>query len=111
MRRMMEFIKKNMGRLAVSAAVAVLLCSSALAASYPYTTTTNDQVNLRRSASTSSALVDRIPAGGVIEVLGESGNYYKVTYNGSTGYVVKQYVNAAPDSSIVQATQEPTATG
>ncbi len=111
MRRMMEFIKKNMGLLAIIAAMTALLCSSALAASYPYTTTTNDQVNLRRSASTSSALVDRIPAGGVIEVLGESGNYYKVTYNGHTGYVVKQYVNAAPDSSIVQATQEPTATG
>ena len=111
MRRMLEFIRKNTGRLVVITAVLLLLCSAALAASYPYTTTTNDQVNLRRSASTSSALVDRIPAGGVIEVLGDSGNYFKVTYNGRTGYVVKQYVNAAPDSSIVQATAEPTASG
>lgn len=111
MRRMLEFIKKNTGRMAVVTAVLLMLCSAAPAASYPYTTTTNDQVNLRRSASTSSALVDRIPAGGVIEVLGASGNYYKVEYNGRTGYVVKQYVNAAPDSAIVQVTQEPTATG
>jgi peptidoglycan hydrolase-like protein with peptidoglycan-binding domain len=64
----------------------------ALAADYPYNTTTNDKVNMRRSASGDSIVLDRLEAGTQITVLGESGSYFKVSCNDRTGYIMKQYV-------------------
>ena len=62
-----------------------MLLSAGLAASddlsYPFTTVTTDNVNMRRSASSSSVVLERIDKGDSITVLGTSGNYYKVSYN------------------------------
>ena len=101
------------GAALISAVVALMLiCAVALAAAYPYTTTTNAKVNLRRSASSSSAVLDRIPNGAAVEVTGESGNYYKVRYNNRTGYVVKQYLNAVADAqATIAPVQQTTADG
>ncbi|MBE5803590.1 MAG: hypothetical protein E7316_03660 [Clostridiales bacterium] len=97
-------------------ALALLLaavCSAALAAqSYPFSTVTNDQVNLRRNASSTSAILASIPEGSSLTVEGRQGNYYKVTYNGRTGYVIKKYVVTDADAITTPApTAEPTATG
>ena len=90
----------------------MMICAVALAASYPYTTTTNANVNMRRSASSSSVVLERIPNGASVEVTGASGNYYKVRYNNRTGYVVKQYLNAAPDAqATIAPPQQTTAEG
>ena len=89
------------------AAVALLMlavCSAALAAqSYPYTTVTNDQVNLRRNASSTSTILASIPEGGSLTVLGLQGSYFKVTYNGRTGYVIKKYVVTDADAIVTPA--------
>ena len=96
---------KLYGRTLLASLVAlVLLCQSALAASYPYATTTNAQTNLRRVPASSATIVEKIPEGTVVEVIGESGNYYSINYQGSTGYVFKQYLN---DPSDVSATISP----
>ena len=90
----------------------MMICAAALAAAYPYTTTTNAQVNLRRSASSSSAVLAKIPNGAAVEVTGESGNYYKVRYNSVSGYIVKQYLNDAPDAqATIAPVQQTTAEG
>lgn len=90
----------------------VSLCAMASAESYPFTTTTTAKVNMRRSASSSAALVDRIPQGETITVTGSKGNYYKVKYDGKTGYVMKEYVKAVLEiESTAAPSQEPTATG
>ena len=100
----------------VMAVLAVLLlaaCSVAMAAeSFPFTTVTNDQVNMRKNASSTSTILERIDEGDSITVVGEKGNYYKITYNGLTGYVIKKYVTTDADVVVTPApTQVPTASG
>ena len=98
--------RKTFRRILTIALTLALAVSSALAAAataYPFTTVTTDQVNMRRSASSTATVLERVDKGSSIEVLGASGNYYKISYNNRTGYVLKQYVDL--DSAV---TPEPT---
>lgn len=82
-------------------ATLLMVCAFALAqAAYPFTTVTNAKVNMRRSASSKAVVLERIEKGDSLTVLGESGNYYKVSYKNRTGYVMKQYV-VADNTAIV----------
>lgn len=85
--------------------LALLLCATALADSYPYQTTTNAKVNLRRSASSSSSVLVKVPKGDTVTVMGKSGSYYQVVYAGVTGYILQGYLNAP-----AQITAAPTPT-
>lgn len=53
-------------------------------------------LNVRKSASTGSSVLARIPRGTIVSVIGESGSWYKIrlTYMGKTitGYVAKEYI-------------------
>ncbi|WAG67918.1 SH3 domain-containing protein [Clostridium estertheticum] len=55
-------------------------------------------LNLRQKPSLSSSILSFIPINTKISTLEKSGNFYKVTYKGKTGYVYSSYVK------IVQAT-------
>lgn len=97
---------RNMFRRITALALAfTMLLSAGLAASddlsYPFTTVTTDNVNMRRSASSSSVVLERIDKGDSITVLGTSGNYYKVSYNDRTGYVLKQYVDVSAATTLL----------
>ena len=65
-------------------------------------TITADGVNFRSRASTSGAILDVLYKGDSVAVLGTSGNWYKVTFEGTSGYVFKSYVGvtapAAPSN-------------
>ena len=112
MRRERKGLHLHRGLLVAAVFAVMLICQAALAAAYPYTTTTNAKVNMRRSASSSSVVLERIPNGAAVQVTGASGNYYQVVYNNRTGYVVKQYLNEAPGATVTIApVQETTATG
>ncbi|MBQ8654797.1 MAG: peptidoglycan-binding protein [Clostridia bacterium] len=107
-----SLVMKKRVWLAALTALLVCLCASALAASYPFTTTVTAKVNMRRSASSAAALVDRIPEGDTVTVVGAKGNYYKVKYDGRTGYVMKTYVRDTADAIATPApAQQATATG
>ena len=71
---------------------ALLLTAAALAESYPYETNTTAKVNLRRSASSSAAVLTRVPNGAEVTVTGKNGNYYQVTYGGTDGYILARYL-------------------
>ncbi|MBU3157825.1 SH3 domain-containing protein, partial [Clostridium estertheticum] len=58
-------------------------------------------LNLRQKPSLSSSILSFIPINTKISTSGKSGNFYKVTYKGKTGYVYSSYVK------IVQATTAP----
>lgn len=60
-------------------------------------------LNLRSGPSTQSAKVGAIPGGTVLEAEELSGSWYKVTYNGKTGYVSAQYIVAASDGAAAAA--------
>ena len=84
-----------------------LVCGLALAAlNYPFLTTTKDSVRLRRSASASATILANIPEGAGIEVLEKTGGYYRVRYEGQTGYVMAKYVNTEKEA-ITEVTPEP----
>lgn len=62
-----------------------------------------ENLNLRAAANTSSAVLLVMPAGATISLNGEvSGLFYKVTYNGRTGWAHKDWIQ------ITQSTVTPT---
>ena len=66
------------------------------AATFPFSTYTTDSVNLRRSASTTAQRITTVPKGAEIAVLSISGDFLKITYKGSTGYIVSEYAYVPP---------------
>lgn len=90
------------------AAAVVCACSIALAAglSFPFNTITNDKVNLRARASTNSGLLQHLPQGQALTVLGERGGFFRVQVGSKTGYVVKKYVVTEGDA-VTTPTADP----
>lgn len=82
-------------RRSVAVLLLVALCLSmlpeALAASYTGTINA-DKVFFRIHPNTNSVYHCKLNKGTKVTVTGVSGNFYKVTYNKNTGYVMKQYV-------------------
>lgn len=62
-------------------------------------TTTTDCVNLRNKPSTSSDVIKSLSKNESLEVLEESGDFYKVLYKGRVGYVSKKFVSVAGESA------------
>ena len=62
-------------------------------------TTTTDSVNLRNKPSTSSDVIKSLSKNESLEVLEESGDFYKVLYKGRVGYVSKKFVSVAGESA------------
>ena len=82
----------------------VTLETETTAVSYPYTAQTNDKVFLRKAASTSSRKLATVPRGASVTVLGLSGSFAHVKYQGKTGYIMSTYVNL---KEIVEFTLPP----
>lgn len=74
------------------------LAGSAFAASYPYDTTSMDDVNLRKRANSTSTIIKKIQAGDTVKILGVTGNYYKVEFDGKTGYAMKKFIDGTDPS-------------
>ena len=103
----MSVWKKRIRRWMLVTALLALVSGLALAAlSYPFLTTTTDSVRLRRSASKTATILVTVPAGAQIEVLEKTGGFYKVKYNGQTGYLQGTYVNTDANA-ITVVTPEP----
>ena len=49
-------------------------------------------VNLRKSNSKSSAVLKRVPIGATVSVVSHGDAWTKVTYNGTTGYMMTEYL-------------------
>ena len=87
--------------LAVVCVLSLLLpmIPSALAASYPYDTISMDDVNVRSRASSNSTVIKKIKAGDSVTILGVSGDYYRVKFDGKTGYAMKMYIDGTDPSA------------
>ena len=66
------------------------------AATFPFSTYTTASVNLRKSASTAAQRITTVPKGAEIAVLSISGDFLKITYKGTTGYIVSEYAYVPP---------------
>lgn len=109
--RIWERMKTKLGVMIVLALLLIAAAGVAMAASYPFTGVIKDDTNMRSTASSyASNIIRRIPEGDYVTVTGETGNFYRITYDGKTGYVFKQYVEKT--SEIVSSgTTGLTATG
>ena len=91
--RIWERMKTKRGVLILLALLLTVWAGIALAVSYPFTGVTTDETNMRSSPSSYEAnVIRRVPEGETVTVLSASGNFYRIQYDGSTGYVFKQYV-------------------
>ncbi len=101
-------LKKGM---LLAAVIAMLLIATvALAATYPFTGIVTDDTNMRSTASSyESNVIKRIPEGDTVKVTGATGNFYRIEYDGRTGYVFKNYVEKTAD--VVNGAEGFTAAG
>jgi len=81
------------------------------AAAKPAATTTRyvtaNPLNLRASATTSSAVLARLAKGTKLSVLSTSGGWLKVTANGRTGWVSAQYTSTSAPAAAAAAKPAP----
>ena len=62
-------------------------------------TVTVDALNVRASASTDSNVVGVVHQGEKVTIKDSTGNWYKISCNGKSGYVWKKYINLSSSSS------------
>ena len=93
----MKKMKKT--KLLVSGIIILLLIVLTNKVQADTATVSTDTLNLRSEASTSSAVVALLNSGDKLDIISETGNWYKVKYNGKEGYVSKDYVKVSSTGS------------
>ena len=67
-----------------------------------YVVNCNEYITLRTSPSTSAAEITKIPLGASVGYKSDASNgFYKVSYNGQTGYALAAYLSSSPQSNTV----------
>ena len=72
-----------------------------------YTTNVSTMVNLREEATMNSTTLAKLKNNTSITLLGKQGDWYKVSYNGTTGYIYGEYIaiaNSNTNSSAINNT-------
>jgi cell wall-associated NlpC family hydrolase len=87
--------KKLIKTLACGLVLSCLMSVSALAATTGGGTVSATALNLRADASLDSAIVGLIPGGAVVLVEEQKGEWTRVVYDGTAGYVSSEYVSFA----------------
>ncbi|MFT8871811.1 MAG: SH3 domain-containing protein [Sporolactobacillus sp.] len=64
-----------------------------------YTGTTTGNLNVRQSANTSAKILTTLGQGTSVSVVGTSGDWLQITYNGGTAWVYSAYVSKASPST------------
>lgn len=82
-----------------------LLSGSVIAATG---TVTGSSVRLRNGASSDSAAITSASKGEQVEVIGEEGDWYQVVFEGTTGYMSKEYIETDYSSSQPETPTETT---
>ena len=78
----------------------MMLPQAAMAAD---TGVTNAKVVLRKEADKESSALQTVPEGEEVDILGKSGDWYKVRYGNYTGYMMKKYVTQSPSAAAAAA--------
>ncbi len=55
-------------------------------------TTQSTPLNIRSQPTTSSQVIGQVPKGATVNIIGQDGSWYLITYNGLQGYVSGQYI-------------------
>lgn len=74
-----------------------------------YVVNCNESITLRVSDSTNSKEIKQIPLGAAVSFMENAANgFYKISYNGSTGYALASYLSVAPYDHYVAPTKAST---
>ena len=74
-----------------------------------YVVNCNESITLRVSDSTNSKEIKQIPLGAAVSFMENAANgFYKVSYNGSTGYALASYLSVDPYDHYVASTKAST---
>ena len=93
--------RKGLKVFAAGTVTAIMLFSSALPVLADTGKVTADVLNLRSGKSLGSSIIGKIPQNTSLTILDDSDNsWFKVQYNGKTGYVSKDYVSLNGGSNI-----------
>ena len=81
--------------------ISIILLMVAMAGTvFALTGTVNtNELNLRDGASLSSNVITRLNKNEILNIIGEEGDWYKVSYKNYTGYVSKQYLDKNEDTN------------
>ena len=63
-------------------------------------------VNMRSRASTSASLLERVPVGARVTIMDEYGGWAKIRYGSVTGYMMSDFLHAAPSATDTGDTLE-----
>ena len=62
----------------------------------------SSSLNVREGASTSSKVIGSLSGNTKVIIVGEEGAFYKIEYNGSHGYVAKEYIKDIKDEVVTE---------
>ncbi|XZI40580.1 SH3 domain-containing protein [Clostridium perfringens] len=62
----------------------------------------SSSLNVREGASTSSKVIGSLSGNSKVTIVGEEGAFYKIEYNGSHGYVAKEYIKDIKDEVVTE---------
>ena len=62
----------------------------------------SSSLNVREGASTSSKVIGSLSGNSKVTIVGEEGVFYKIEYNGSHGYVAKEYIKDIKDEVVTE---------
>ena len=62
----------------------------------------SSSLNVRSEASTSSEVIGSLSGNSKVIIIGEEGAFYKIEYNGSHGYVAKEYIKDIKDEIVTE---------
>lgn len=92
---MIKIFSGKLVRKAVCAVMAVGVVGSCSALAAAGTVTASSGLNLRTGSGSSYPVITTIRCGANVEILDQSGSWYKVSFNGKTGFVSSEYVSVA----------------
>lgn len=92
MKSLKSSLKLLLSVVAIILSTTLLLSNIAYAAKYPTDGLVLEKINIRKKPSMNSVVDFRLEQGTIIKLLSSEGKFYKIEYNGKTGYASKDFV-------------------
>ena len=99
----MRVLPRLMMKLLLVVLAAMLMSVMVAAAEGTSGTVTADALRVRAGASTETEILGLLYNGTVVQLTGEEGDWYTISYNGATGYLHKDYIRLAAEDETAQA--------
>lgn len=100
--------KVNYNGTVAYASAQYLVSKDSVSGDFGYGEVTGNTVRMRKSASTSAAILCTLDKGDQVKVTGAVGSWYAITANGKSGYMSSDYIQFTGKTEVQQPTVTPT---